>query len=126
MVNDEAVDAAEGSYGGGDEGLAVFGGVEVVLDGDGLGWASAGFGEFVGEGGGGLVAEGYFGSGLMEEADGGGSDASGASGDEGYFVVEGERDAWVELRSVLRHILDAIESFFRTQASPVSNFFLRS
>ena len=59
-------------------------------------------------------------SSLPEEADGCGSDAAGASGDEGYFVVEGERDAWVELRSVLRHILDAIESFFRTQASPVS------
>jgi hypothetical protein len=73
-----------------------------------------------------LVAEGDFGSGLVEEADGSGSDAAGASGDEGYFVVKRERDACVKLRSVLRHILDAIESFFRTQASPGSNFFLRS
>ena len=93
MVDDKAVDAAEGLDGGGDERLAVFRGVEVVLDGEGLGWASAGCGQFVGLGGGGLIAEGYFGSGLMEEADGCGSDAAGASGDEGYFVVEGERDA---------------------------------
>ena len=93
MIDDEDVDAAEGFDGGSDEGLAIFRGVEGVADGASVGWASAGFGELGGFGFGVLIAEGYFGSGLVEQADGGGSDAARAAGDEGYFVLEGELDA---------------------------------
>lgn len=93
MIDDEDVDAAEGFDGGSDEGLAIFRGVEGVADGASVGWASAGCGELGGFGFGVLIAEGDFGSGLMEESDGCGSYAARASGDEGYFVLKGELDA---------------------------------
>jgi hypothetical protein len=38
----------------------------------------------------GAVVEGYLGSGLAEEANRGGSDATGASGDESDLVLEGK------------------------------------
>jgi hypothetical protein len=101
------------------ERLAVFRSEERLLD------CAAEFGAatFCDEGfglfGGGAVAEGYLCSSLTEEADGGSSDSAGASGDESYFSFEGQDYA---CGVAIRHILDAIESLFRTQASPVSNF----
>ena len=73
--------------------MAVFGRGESLLDGAAVVGAAALGCEGVGWCGGGLVAEGYAGSGLMEEADGGCADASGASCDEGGAACEGEGDA---------------------------------
>src|SRR5207245_7706246 len=85
VVEDGAVKAAKGGYRGGDEGLAVFGGEEGLLDGAAQLWVSALLDEGFRLAGGGAVAEDDFGAGLTEEADRGGADSAGASGDEGDF-----------------------------------------
>lgn len=83
VVGDDAVQAAEGGDSGGDECLSVFRGGERLVDGS----AEVGTATFAGEGfgllGGKAVVEGYFGSGLAEEADGGCADSSGAASDKG-------------------------------------------
>jgi hypothetical protein len=85
VVDDEAVETAKGGYGGGYEGAAVLRRGELLADGAAVIGATALFGERVGLGGGGLEAEDDLRSGLVEEADGGGADSAGASGDEGDF-----------------------------------------
>ena len=93
VVEDSAVEAAKGGYGGGDEGLAIFRGGEGLLDGAAEVRASAlgdeGFGLLCG----GEVAEDDLRAGLAEEADSGGADSAGASGDEGDFSCERHDDA---------------------------------
>ena len=61
-----------------------------MLDGEAEGWAAERGGEGFGLRGGLLIAEGDTGSGLAEEADGGGADAARASGDEGGAAGEGK------------------------------------
>jgi hypothetical protein len=92
VVGDEDVEVAEGSDGFGDERCAVFGGFERVLDGDAVGRAAERGGEGFGLDLGGAIAESDACASLAEEADGGGADASRASGDEGGAAGEGERD----------------------------------
>ena len=86
VVEDGAVEAAEGGDGRGDEGLAVFGGGEGLLDGAAEFGAAALVDEGFGLLGGGAVAEDDLCAGLTEEADGGCADSAGASGDEGDFT----------------------------------------
>ena len=93
VVEDEDVQVSEGLEGGGDEGFAVFGGGEVLLDGEADGWAAAFGGEGFGLRLGGAIAEGDAGSGLAKEADGSGANAAGASGNEGGAAGQGEGDA---------------------------------
>ena len=93
MVEDGAVDAAEGGGGGGNEGFAVFRGVEGLVDGA----AEVGAAAFGDEGfrlfGCGAVVEDNLCAGLAEETNGGGTDAAGAAGDEGYFARKRHCDA---------------------------------
>ena len=89
VVDDEDVEAAKGLDGGGDEGVAVFGGGERLLEGDGAGFG----GEDVGGAGGGEVAEGDAGAGLAEEPHSGRADAARATGDESGAAGEREGDA---------------------------------
>jgi len=77
----------------GDEGFAVFGGGESLLDWEAEGWTAEFGGEGVGLIGGLLIAEGDAGSSLAEEADSGGTDAARASGDESGAAGEREGDA---------------------------------
>jgi len=93
VIGNENVEIAKGSEGGGDENLAGFGGGEDLLDGEAEGWAAEFGGKSVGLIGGLLVAEGDTGSGLAEEADGGGADAARASGDQGGAAGEREGDS---------------------------------
>ena len=83
VVDDEDVEAAEDLDCGLDEGAAVFGGGEDLLDGLAEAGAALLGGEGVGLGGRALVAEDDLCAGLAEEPDGGGADAPGAAGDEG-------------------------------------------
>ena len=93
MVEDGAVDAAEGGDGGGDEGFAVFRGVEGLVDGAAeVGTAALGD-EGFGLLGCAAVVEDDLCAGLTEEANGGGADSAGASGNEGYFARERHGDA---------------------------------
>lgn len=92
MVEDGAVEAAEGSHGSGDEGLTVFGSGERLLDGATEIGTTALCDEGFGLRGGGAITEDDPGSGLAEEADGGSADAAGASGDEGDFALERHGD----------------------------------
>jgi len=92
VVGDENVDAAEVIDGAADEGPAVFRGRKILGEGYALGWAAAFGDELFGSGLSGTVVEGDASSSLAEEADRGRADATGASGDEGDFVFEGERD----------------------------------
>src|ERR1019366_9078669 len=89
VVGDEDVEISEGCESAGDEGFAVLGGGEGLLDGEAEGWAAERGGEGFGLRGGLLIAEGDTGSGLAEEADGGGADAARASGDEGGAAGKG-------------------------------------
>jgi hypothetical protein len=93
VVQDGAVEAAEGVYGGGDEGLAIFWREEGLLDSAAEFRAAALLDEGLGLPGGGEVAEDYLCAGLTEEADGGCTDSSGASGNEGYFTCDRHDDA---------------------------------
>ena len=74
MVDDEHVEVAEDREGLSDEGFAVFGGGEILLDRE----TEGGSATFVGQGFGlilgGAIAESYAGSGLAEEADRCGAD----------------------------------------------------
>ena len=71
MVQDGAVQAAEGVYGGGDEGLAIFRGEEGLLDGVAELGAAALLNEGLGLPAGGEIAEDDLCPSLTEEADGG-------------------------------------------------------
>ena len=92
VVEDDAVEAAEDGDGGGDEGLAIFGSGERLLDGAAEVGASALCDEGLGLLGGGAVAEDYLRPGLMEEANGRCADSAGASGDEGDFARQRHYD----------------------------------
>jgi hypothetical protein len=120
MVEDGAVDTAEGGGGGDDEGFAVFRGVEGLVDGA----AEVGTSALGDEGfclfGCGAVVEDDLRASLAEEADGGGPDSAGATGDEGYFACERHGDARVE---TVRHIVDAIESISLTQVLQTQRIF---
>ena len=109
MVDDKDIERAEGGDGGGDEGLAVFRGGKLLLDGDAVGGSAKlgdeGFGLLAGA----LVAEGDAGTGLAEETNGSGSDAARASGDEGGATGEGQRDAGgriVHRLTLTKHLMD--------------------
>jgi hypothetical protein len=115
VVQDGAVQAAEGGYGSGDEGVAIFRGGEGLLDGAAELGAAALLNEGLGLLGGGAVAEHDLCAGLTEEADGGCADSAGASGDQSNFTRERHNDTLVR---AIRHILDAIESIFLTQVTP--------
>ena len=93
VVDDEDVEVAEGVEDMGDEGFAVFGSREIPLDGEAGSGTSTSGGEGLSLFGGLAIAEGDAGSGLVEEANGGGADAARASGDEGGAPSEGEGDA---------------------------------
>lgn len=75
MVDDEAIEASEGADGGGDEIAAIFGGGELLLEGDARLRSAALRGESFGCGAGGAIAECYPGSGLAKEADRGCADS---------------------------------------------------
>jgi len=92
VVEDGTVQSAEGGYGSGDEGLAVFRGGEGLLDGAAELGAAALLDEGLGLLGGGEVAEDDFCPGLTEEADGGCADSAGASGNQGDFTRERHYD----------------------------------
>ena len=92
MVEDGAVEAAKGGDGSGDEGLTVFGSGELLLDGAAEIGAAAFCDEGFGLWGGGAITEDDPGTGLPEEADGGGANAAGASGDQGDFALERHGD----------------------------------
>jgi hypothetical protein len=62
---------------------------ELLLEGEGSAFGGEGFGLRLR----GAIAEGYAGSGLVEEADGGCSDAARAAGDKGGAAGEGEVNA---------------------------------
>ena len=85
VVEDGAVEAAEGGDCSGDEGLTVLRGGERLVDGAAEVGAAALPNEGFGLLGGGAVAEDDPCAGLTEEADGGSADSTGASGDEGDF-----------------------------------------
>ncbi len=89
----KAVEAAKGGDGSSDEGCAVFRSEERLLDGAAELGASAFGDEGVGLLRGGAVAEDNPGASLAKEADGGGTDAAGASGNESDFALERHGDA---------------------------------
>jgi hypothetical protein len=93
VVQDGAVEAAEGGYRSGDEGLTIVWSGEGLVDGTAeVGAPTLGY-EFFCLSRGGEVAEDYLCAGLTEEADGGCADSAGASGDEGDFACERHDDA---------------------------------
>ena len=110
-----AVEVAEGGYGGGNEGLAIFGSGESLLDGAAEIRASALLNESFGLLCGGEVTEDDLGASLTEEADGGCADSAGSSGNQSDLTCEGHDDAGVRVGG---HILDTIESIFLTQVAP--------
>jgi hypothetical protein len=93
VVQDGAVESTEGGYGCSDEGLAIFGGGERLLDGAAEVGAAAFGDEFFCLLRGGEVAEDHLCAGLAEEANGGRADSAGASGDEGNFTCDRHDDA---------------------------------
>ena len=107
VIQDGAVEAAEGGDGSGDEGFAIFRGEERLLDSAAEVGAAALGCEGFSLASGGEVTEDDPGAGLAEEADGGCADSAGASGDEGDFSRQRHCDASVR---AIQHILDAIES----------------
>jgi hypothetical protein len=116
VVDDEAVETAKGGDGGGDEGAAVLRRGELLADGVAVIGAAALCGECLGLSGGRLIAEDYVRASLAEEANSGRTNSAGASGDEGNFARQRHYDTKVVR---IRHILDAIESTFWTQVTPV-------
>ena len=93
MIQDGAVEAAEGGDSGGDESLAVLGGGEGLLDSAAESGAAALLDQGLGLLGGREEAEDHLCAGLTEEADGGCADSAGAAGDESDFIFEGHNDA---------------------------------
>ena len=92
MIEDGAVEAAESCYGSGDEGLAIFGGGERLLDRAAEIRAAAFCNEGFGLRYGGAITEDNFSSGLAKETYGGSTNSTGASGDEGDFSLERHGD----------------------------------
>src|SRR5882757_3389453 len=85
VVQDGAVEAAEGGYRSGDEGLAILRRGKGLVDGAAeVGASTLGY-EFFCLFRGGEVAEDDLRAGLAEETYGGGADSAGASGNEGDF-----------------------------------------
>lgn len=110
VVDDEDVEVAKGCDGGVDERLAVFGGGEILLEGDAVCRGPMLGDESFGLLTGGLVAEGDAGSGCSKEANGLGSDAARASGDEGGATGERERWeeglVWLHRGTLTKHLID--------------------
>lgn len=94
VVDDEAVEPTESGNCCVDEGCAVGWSGKFLLEGVTETGAAAGFSQIEGLGLSCAVAEGYAGSGAAEEANGGGPDAAGASGDECGTPCQRECDAW--------------------------------
>jgi hypothetical protein len=93
VVEDGAVDAAEGGDGGGDEGFTIFRGVEWLMEGAAeVGTAALGD-EGFGLLGCAAVVEDDLCACLAKETDGGCADSAGASGDESYFALQRHCDA---------------------------------
>jgi hypothetical protein len=92
VIEHGAVEAAEGCYGSGDEGLTIFGGGERLLNGAAEIGATAFCDEGYGLRSGGAITEDNFGSGLAKETYGGSTNSTGASCDEGDFSLERHGD----------------------------------
>jgi hypothetical protein len=88
VIDDEDVDLSKGSHCMNDKRPTIFNGAQLLLNRAAVFFAAALFDESCGAVCGGAVAEDDAGSGLAEEADGGGSDAARAAGDERDFARE--------------------------------------